>query len=116
MGGAFTALADDASAASFNPAGLALLIEPELSLVGELHRRSEASTDFVNLVCEDTGCRPGGTDRDLFGEDRFVADQYLERWKTWNVEDRARAATTLHPASRPGQVFEAQRIQEPGRG
>lgn len=33
MGGAFTALADDASAASFNPAGLALLLKPETSLV-----------------------------------------------------------------------------------
>ncbi len=33
MGGAFTALADDASAASFNPAGLAYLVVPEASVV-----------------------------------------------------------------------------------
>ncbi len=33
MGGAFTAVADDASAASFNPAGLALLLVPEASIV-----------------------------------------------------------------------------------
>jgi len=39
MGGAFTALADDASASSFNPAGLALLLKPETSLVLD-HRRT----------------------------------------------------------------------------
>jgi long-chain fatty acid transport protein len=33
MGGAFTAVADDASAASFNPAGLAQLLVPEASVV-----------------------------------------------------------------------------------
>ena len=33
MGGAFTAVADDASAASFNPAGLAQLLIPEASVV-----------------------------------------------------------------------------------
>ena len=33
MGGAFTAVADDATAASFNPAGLAQLVISEASLV-----------------------------------------------------------------------------------
>lgn len=46
MGGAFTALADDAAAASFNPAGLALLIKPEISLVGSGARRGDKRTGF----------------------------------------------------------------------
>ncbi len=41
MGGAFTALADDASAASFNPAGLALLVLPETSLVFDATSRAD---------------------------------------------------------------------------
>jgi len=48
MGGAFTALADDASAASFNPAGLALLIKPEVSLVLDGQSRSDAFPQFTN--------------------------------------------------------------------
>ena len=40
LGGAFIAVADDATAVSFNPAGLAQLLQPEVSLVGRgLSRR-----------------------------------------------------------------------------
>lgn len=46
MGGAFTALADDASAASFNPAGLALLVKPETSLVLDGRRRRDQHAAF----------------------------------------------------------------------
>ena len=49
MGGAFTALADDASAASFNPAGLALLVRPEASLVLDGRRRTDAHAGFASL-------------------------------------------------------------------
>jgi long-subunit fatty acid transport protein len=50
MGGAFTALADDASAASFNPAGLALLLSPEVSVVADGLRHQEEYTKFVPVV------------------------------------------------------------------
>ncbi len=50
MGGAFTALADDASAASFNPAGLALLLLPEVSVVGSGQRHRESYTSFVPVA------------------------------------------------------------------
>ena len=43
------ALADDASAASFNPAGLALLIAPELAIVADGHRQTQDTRDFINL-------------------------------------------------------------------
>jgi len=41
MGGAFIAVADDATAASWNPAGLIQLEKPELSVVGAYDSRSE---------------------------------------------------------------------------
>jgi long-subunit fatty acid transport protein len=41
MGGAFIAIADDATAASWNPAGLLQLERPEISAVGSYFRRSE---------------------------------------------------------------------------
>ncbi len=47
MGGAFTALADDASAASFNPAGLALLLTPEASLVLDGRSRHDDYAAFT---------------------------------------------------------------------
>ncbi|MGH2670399.1 MAG: UPF0164 family protein, partial [bacterium] len=44
LGGAFAALADDATAAFANPAGLVQLLEPELSAEG---RSSSRRTEFV---------------------------------------------------------------------
>jgi len=58
MGGAFTALADDASAASFNPAGLALLLVPEASAVfdgSQRHDEHAAFTDVEGGAVEDYG-------------------------------------------------------------
>ncbi len=58
MGGAFTAVADDASAASFNPAGLALLVRPEASAVldGRRHHDAyDAFTDFEDGALETYG-------------------------------------------------------------
>ena len=44
MGGAFIGVADDATAASWNPAGLIQLETPEVSIVGAYNRRSEDTT------------------------------------------------------------------------
>ena len=55
FGGAFVALADDATAAFANPAGLVQLVEPEVSVEG---RRRDYTTPFVRsgrLVGEATG-------------------------------------------------------------
>jgi|CXWL01.1.fsa_nt_gi long-subunit fatty acid transport protein len=49
MGGAFTALADDASAASFNPAGLALLITPEASFALDGREHSDNFSGFDDV-------------------------------------------------------------------
>jgi long-subunit fatty acid transport protein len=46
MGGAFIAIADDATAASWNPAGLIQLEKPEISIVGAyFNRREDFSSD-----------------------------------------------------------------------
>jgi hypothetical protein len=47
MGGAFTAIADDATAVSYNPAGLAQLIRPEVSLVAQGYSRALGFTGFT---------------------------------------------------------------------
>ena len=49
MGGAFTAVADDATAASFNPAGLALLLVPEASVVFDATSLRDDYRDFSSF-------------------------------------------------------------------
>ncbi|WP_243303250.1 OmpP1/FadL family transporter [Geothrix oryzisoli] len=46
LGGAFIAVADDATAVSFNPAGLAQLLHPEVSFVARGTQRSVSYEDF----------------------------------------------------------------------
>lgn len=46
LGGAFIAVADDATAVSFNPAGLAQLLQPEVSFVGRGLQRDVGYEDF----------------------------------------------------------------------
>lgn len=47
LGGAFIAVADDATAVSFNPAGLAQLLDPEVSFVGRGVQRSVGFENFA---------------------------------------------------------------------
>jgi hypothetical protein len=47
LGGAFIAVADDATAVSFNPAGLAQLLQPEVSFVTRGTQRSVGYQDFA---------------------------------------------------------------------
>ena len=55
MGGAFIAVADDSTAASWNPAGLIQLERPEMSIVGQgFYRREEYSSDD-HPETDDTG-------------------------------------------------------------
>ena len=44
MGGAFIGVADDATAASWNPGGLIQLETPEISIVGAYNKRTEDTT------------------------------------------------------------------------
>ena len=47
LGGAFIAVADDATAVSFNPAGLAQLLQPEVSFVARGTQRNVGYEDFA---------------------------------------------------------------------
>ncbi len=55
MGGAFIAIADDATAASWNPGGLIQLERPEISVVGDYYSREE---DFSSSA--DSGIKNSG--------------------------------------------------------
>lgn len=55
MGGAFIGIADDATAASWNPAGLIQLEKPELSIVGAYFNRKEEFSSNINPEINNTG-------------------------------------------------------------
>ena len=55
MGGAFIAIADDATAASWNPAGLIQLEKPEVSIVGAYNNRREDFSSTVRPETNNTG-------------------------------------------------------------
>jgi len=55
MGGAFIAIADDATAASWNPAGLIQLEKPEVSIVGAYFDRREEFSSAVHPEIKNTG-------------------------------------------------------------
>ena len=55
MGGAFIGIADDATAASWNPAGLIQLDKPELSIVGDYNYRKEEFSSSSRPEIDNTG-------------------------------------------------------------
>ena len=60
MGGAFIGIADDATAASWNPAGLIQLETPELSLVGDYNVRQQEFSADSNLEIDNSDNRYAG--------------------------------------------------------
>lgn len=54
MGGAFISIADDATSASWNPAGLTQLKDPEISIVGAFTHRTEDNTFGKNPEADGT--------------------------------------------------------------
>lgn len=73
MGGAFTALADDAAAASFNPAGLALLVRPELAVVGSFRTNTTRYLGFRALLEGEPEHYSDSTSRSRFRDLSFAA-------------------------------------------
>lgn len=73
MGGAFTALADDASAASFNPAGLALLVTPEVSFAFDARERHDDHAPFTVLTSDGADRYTGSRDELASGGLNFAA-------------------------------------------
>jgi hypothetical protein len=54
LGGAFIAVSDDATAVSFNPAGLAQLLQPEVSFVARGTQRNMGYQDFATVASSHT--------------------------------------------------------------
>ena len=67
LGGAFIGVADDATAVTFNPAGLAQMVRPELSFVGQGINRDEAFQDAQTVA----GARTLLVDDSLISNSRF---------------------------------------------
>jgi long-subunit fatty acid transport protein len=67
LGGAFIALADDATAVTFNPAGLAQMVRPEMSFVGQGRSRGVAFQDVQST----RGARTFTVDDSLISNNRF---------------------------------------------
>jgi len=69
MGGAFIAVADDATAASWNPGGLIQLEKPEISIVGSYSHRREDNTFRTNPEAS-------GTQTDSFSDLNYLSLVY----------------------------------------
>jgi len=85
-GGAFIAVADDATAISFNPAGLANLLHPECSLVMERLEQDQHFTGFESQ--SDTG--DPITYRDIGSADHRMHPTFFSWALPWKSDGKAR--------------------------
>ena len=77
MGGAFIAIADDATAASWNPAGLIQLEKPELSIVGAYFDRQE---DFSSVAHPEINNKGKADDANINYFSATYPFQFTETW------------------------------------
>ncbi|BDU71274.1 hypothetical protein METEAL_04480 [Mesoterricola silvestris] len=80
MGGAFTAVADDATAVSYNPAGLAQLVRPEVSAVAQGFTRN---LDFKGFTGSVAGVRTAF--EDTYNKDRDLALSFASVAVPWKL-------------------------------
>lgn len=127
LGGAFIAVADDATAASFNPAGLAQLMKPEVSFVGRGSRQAlsykdvEISGGARTLVVSDSLTARSdfgplflsGTVPLRFGEKTLALQFSAQRLIPLDKDDTR--DLTESPASGPGSSFLHQVIRQEGQ-
>ncbi len=77
MGGAFTAIADDGTAVSWNPAGLTNLETPEMSIVGSFLTTNSDFNDISTSVDNiDVDLFFGGSETDKRGDLNFASFSY----------------------------------------
>ncbi len=115
MGGAFVGLADDATAAFANPAGLLWLMEPEVSLEGRFSRARTRFLDGGRIECEPSGIGLDTADRPLFSEfeDESVALGFLSyarpaRSRRWAFSVFAHQPATVDLAVRSEGAFNGE--------
>ncbi|WLT32896.1 OmpP1/FadL family transporter [Geothrix sp. PMB-07] len=83
MGGAFTAIADDATAVSYNPAGLAQLIRPEVSVVTQGYSRG---MDFTGFTGGNSGAATAF--EDTSNSERAVSPGFASFSVPWKLNGR----------------------------
>ncbi len=127
MGGAFTAIADDATATFYNPAGLAQLKRPEVTAVGYFASKqtvwdvtftdhpefNESSENTANNFSLNFGSiiyplNPGGRNFVLAGSGHMIIDMYSgEAWAFENSYDRDLKETGAesHEMNQKGGIY-----------
>jgi long-chain fatty acid transport protein len=124
MGGAFIAIADDASAASWNPAGLALVDGRQVSLAGDLTRIADSIPSYESTTIFGTGLRvvesgPGISTTRTSRSPAFANIVYPFRIRAWRIVPqfsyrRAANANVEETATRPYQYSESTGFRETG--
>src|SRR5438128_132046 len=90
MGGAFIAIADDATAASWNPAGLALLDRAQVSFAGDLSRIADSIPSYELIKNYTAGLRvrelgPGISATRKSNNPDFANVTYPFKVGTWRI-------------------------------
>jgi long-subunit fatty acid transport protein len=124
MGGAFIAIADDATAASWNPAGLALLDRRQVSFVGDLTRIGESIPSYESTKVFATGLRvvesgPSISARRMSQSPEFANITYPVNIGRWTVVPqfsyrRAVRANFAGTTTQPYQYSESTGFRETG--
>ncbi|HPR63021.1 MAG TPA: hypothetical protein PK014_02270 [Thermoanaerobaculia bacterium] len=86
MGGAFTAVADDATAASWNPAGLAQLTKPEASFVFD-HFSGSIDTEWLYTRTYDEGFMFEGTQQFQEGSLTYNGVSFLSATYPFSIKE-----------------------------
>lgn len=82
-GGAFIAVADDGTAVSFNPAGLAQLLRPEVSFTAQSYNRNERLTGFAT-----SDARIPTTQEDSAAGDHRTRPSFISMAVPWSRDGR----------------------------
>ena len=125
MGGAFIAVADDATAASWNPAGLALLDRPQASFAGDASRIVDAAPSYELTRAFNSGLRsvetgPASSSTRRSRDPAFASFVYPLTLRGWRVVPqfsyrRAVKADFSRRASQPYVYSESTGFRETGR-
>src|SRR5215470_1211986 len=112
MGGAFLGLADDATAAYTNPAGLTQLLEPEISVEGRHTSYSVpylAGGSYTVDPFDTSGLKSANADNSINNLSFLAVTFPHERWSFAFYRDE-----TLHYDNDFGGTFEGTTVEVPG--
>jgi long-chain fatty acid transport protein len=124
MGGAFIAVADDATAASWNPAGLALLDRPQTSFAGDASRIVDSVPSYELTRTFNSGLRvlesgPATTSTRRSRDPGYASIVYPLRLRSWRIVPqfsyrRAVKANLSRRSTQPYLYTESTGLRESG--